>query len=160
MQRISNNPDDIVDEMLKGFLKVHSDIVEKTENSRVMKAKNISKEKVGVIAGEVLMWKVGGIKVSLGANLDEVIAVAQKPIGHTRSVGIGLSPCTLSAVEHPNFEIKNVRLFPNNPLLTHHLTKNHSCQCTNHSRHNRSPHNYRWVHTAILASISNHINRN
>ena len=41
MQRILNNPDNIVDEMLEGFLKAHSDIVETTENSRVVKAKNI-----------------------------------------------------------------------------------------------------------------------
>ena len=32
MQRIMNNPDNIVDEMLKGFLKAHSDIVEATDN--------------------------------------------------------------------------------------------------------------------------------
>ena len=30
MQRILNNPDNIVDEMLEGFLKAHSDIVETT----------------------------------------------------------------------------------------------------------------------------------
>ena len=41
MQRIMNNPDNIVDEMLKGFLKAHSDIVEATDNGRVVKAKNI-----------------------------------------------------------------------------------------------------------------------
>ena len=41
MQRIMNNPDNIVDEMLKGFLKAHSDIVESTENGRVVKAKDI-----------------------------------------------------------------------------------------------------------------------
>ena len=28
MQRILNNPDNIVDEMLEGFLKAHSDIVD------------------------------------------------------------------------------------------------------------------------------------
>ena len=28
MQRIMNDPDNIVDEMLEGFLKVHADIVE------------------------------------------------------------------------------------------------------------------------------------
>lgn len=207
MQRILNNPDDIVDEMLRGFLKAHGDIVEKTENSRVVKAKNIPEGKVGVItgggsghkpafigyvgrnlcdaaavgeicssptaaafldaakaadqgrgvaclygnysgdnmnvkmavkmakkagltvktvvanddvasapkdqrekrrgvAGEVLMWKVGGAKAAQGADLDQVIAAAQKAIDHTRSVGIGLTPCTLPAVGHPNFEIK------------------------------------------------------
>ena len=208
MQRILNNPDNIVDEMLEGFLKAHSDIVETTENSRVVKAKNIPEGKVGVItgggsghkpafigyvgknlcdaaavgeicssptavafldaakaadqgkgvaclygnysgdnmnvkmavkmakkegitvktvianddvasapksqrekrrgvAGEILMWKAGGAKAAQGGNLDEVIAAAQKAIDKTRSVGIGLTPCTLPAVGHPNFEIKD-----------------------------------------------------
>ena len=208
MQRILNNPDNIVDEMLEGFLKAHSDIVETTENSRVVKAKNIPEGKVGVItgggsghkpafigyvgknlcdaaavgeicssptavafldaakaadqgkgvaclygnysgdnmnvkmavkmakkegitvktvianddvasapksqrekrrgvAGEILMWKDGGAKAAQGGNLDEVIAAAQKAIDNTRSVGIGLTPCTLPAVGHPNFEIKD-----------------------------------------------------
>ena len=205
--RIMNNPDDIVDEMLNGFLKAHADIVEATANKRVVKAKNIPAGKVGVVtgggsghkpafigyvgknlcdaaavgeicssptaaafldsfkavdqgqgvaclygnysgdnmnvkmavkmakkqgitvktvvanddvasapkeqcekrrgvAGEVLMWKVGGAKAAKGGNLDEVIAAAQKAIDNTRSVGIGLAPCTLPAVGHPNFEIK------------------------------------------------------
>lgn len=208
MQRILNNPDNIVDEMLEGFLKVHSDMVEPTENSRVVKAKNIPEGKVGVItgggsghkpafigyvgknlcdaaavgeicssptavafldaakaadqgkgvaclygnysgdnmnvkmavkmakkegitvktvianddvasapksqrekrrgvAGEILMWKAGGAKAAQGGNLDEVIAAAQKAIDNTRSVGIGLTPCILPAVGHPNFEIKD-----------------------------------------------------
>lgn len=208
MQRILNNPDNIVDEMLEGFLKAHSDIVKTTENSRVVKAKNIPEGKVGVItgggsghkpafigyvgknlcdaaavgeicssptavafldaakaadqgkgvaclygnysgdnmnvkmavkmakkegitvktvianddvasapksqrekrrgvAGEILMWKAGGAKAAQGGNLDEVIAAAQKAIDNTRSVGIGLTPCTLPAVGHPNFEIKD-----------------------------------------------------
>lgn len=207
MQRILNNPDDIVDEMLKGFLKTHSDIVAATENSRVVVAKDIPKGKVGVVtgggsghkpafvgyvgknmcdaaavgeicssptaaafldackatdqgngvaclygnysgdnmnvkmavkmakkagitvktvvanddvasapkdqrekrrgvAGEIFMWKAGGAKAAQGAGLDEVIAAAQKAIDHTRSVGIGLTPCTLPAVGHPNFQIK------------------------------------------------------
>ncbi len=208
MQRILNNPDDIVDEMLKGFLKVHADIVEPAENPRVIKAKKPPGNKVGIVtgggsghkpafvgyvgenmcdaaavgeicssptaaafldafkaadqgmgvaclygnysgdnmnvkmavkmakkagitvktvvanddaasapkdqrekrrgvAGEVLMWKVGGAKAAKGADLDEVIAAAQKAIDNTRSVGIGLTPCTLPAVGHPNFEIED-----------------------------------------------------
>lgn len=208
MQRILNNPDDIVDEMLKGFLKVHADIVEPAENPRVIKAKKTPGNKVGIVtgggsghkpafvgyvgenmcdaaavgeicssptaaafldafkaadqgmgvaclygnysgdnmnvkmavkmakkagitvktvvanddaasapkdqrekrrgvAGEVLMWKVGGAKAAKGADLDEVIAAAQKAIDNTRSVGIGLTPCTLPAVGHPNFEIED-----------------------------------------------------
>jgi dihydroxyacetone kinase-like protein len=208
MRRILNNPDDIVDEMLKGFVKAHRDIVAPTNNPRVLKRKDIPAGKVGVatgggsghkpafigyigenlcdavavgeictspaaaafldafraanqgrgvaclygnysgdnmnvkmavkmaqkegievktvianddaasapkdqrdkrrgVAGEVLMWKVGGAKAALGASLDEVIAAAQKAIDNTRSVGIGLTPCTLPAVGHPNFEIKD-----------------------------------------------------
>lgn len=208
MQRILNNPDDIVDEMLKGFLKAHSGLVEKTDNPRVVKAKKMRSDKVGVVtgggsghkpafigyvgenmcdaaavgeicssptaaafldafkaanrgkgvaclygnysgdnmnvkmavkmaekqgltvktvvanddvasapkdqrekrrgvAGEILMWKAGGAKAAMGGDLDEVIAAAQKAIDNTRSVGIGLAPCTLPAVGHPNFQIKD-----------------------------------------------------
>lgn len=207
MQRILNNPDNIVDEMLKGFLKTHSDIVEATENPRVVKAKGVPADRVGVVtgggsghkpafvgyvgenlcdaaavgeifssptaaafldafkvansgkgvaclygnysgdnmnvrmavkmakkagievktvianddvasapkdqrekrrgvAGEILMWKAAGAKAATGASLDEVIATAQKAIDNTRSIGIGLTSCTLPAVGHPNFEIK------------------------------------------------------
>jgi dihydroxyacetone kinase-like protein len=57
------------------------------------------------VAGEILMWKVGGAKAAMGASLDEVIAVAQKAIDNTRSMGVGLSPCTIPEVGHPNFII-------------------------------------------------------
>ena len=52
------------------------------------------------------MWKVGGAKASLGASLDEVIAAAQKAIDNTRSIGIGLTSCTLPALGHSNFTIE------------------------------------------------------
>lgn len=207
MQRILNNPDNIVDEMLKGFLKTHSDIVTNTNNPRVVKYVGAPENRVGVVtgggsghkpafigyvgknmvdavavgeicssptaaafldafraadgkkgvaclygnysgdnmnvkmavkmakkeglevktvvanddvasapkdqrdkrrgvAGEIFMWKAGGAKAATGATLDEVITAAQKAIDNTRSVGIGLTPCTLPAVGHPNFEIK------------------------------------------------------
>ncbi|WP_250227995.1 dihydroxyacetone kinase subunit DhaK [Anaeropeptidivorans aminofermentans] len=64
-------------------------------------------EKRRGVAGEVLMWKVGGAKASMGANLDEVIAAAQKAIDNTRSVGVGVAPCTIPAVGHPNFTIED-----------------------------------------------------
>ncbi|MHB8065309.1 MAG: dihydroxyacetone kinase subunit DhaK, partial [Ruminiclostridium sp.] len=57
------------------------------------------------VAGEILMWKVGGAKAAKGGTLDEVITVAQKAIDNTRSVGIGLTSCTIPAVGHPNFKI-------------------------------------------------------
>lgn len=53
------------------------------------------------------MWKAGGAKAAQRASLEEVIEAAQKAIDNTRSVGIGLTPCTLPAVGHPNFEIED-----------------------------------------------------
>ncbi len=208
MQRILNDPDHIVDEMLSGFVKAHPEIVKPTAHSRVLAAKNAPVDgKVGVVtgggsghkpafigyvgknmcdsaavgeicssptaaafldafkaadggrgvaclygnysgdnmnvkmavrmakkeglevktvvanddvasapkdqkekrrgvAGEILMWKCRGAKAAKGAGLDEVVMAAQKAIDNTRSVGIGLTPCTLPAVGHPNFEIK------------------------------------------------------
>jgi dihydroxyacetone kinase-like protein len=58
------------------------------------------------VAGEVFMWKVGGAKAAMGADLDQVIAAAQKAIDNTRSMGIGLSPCAIPEVGHPNFTIE------------------------------------------------------
>ncbi len=83
------------------------DIVVKTvvANDDVPSAPKNELEKRRGVAGEVLMWKVGGAKASLGGSLDEVIAAAQKAIDSTRSIGIGLTPCTIPAVGKPNFSI-------------------------------------------------------
>jgi dihydroxyacetone kinase-like protein len=212
MQRIINNPNDVVDEMINGFIKAHKDIIEKTENNRVLKYKKAPiKNKVGIVtgggsghkpafigyigenmvdavaigeifssptakafydafktadsgkgvaclygnyagdnmnvkmaikmaekdgitvktvianddvasapkeeknkrrgvAGEVLMWKIAGAKATLGGNLDEVISVAQKAIDNTKSVGIGLTPCTIPALGKPNFVIEEGKM--------------------------------------------------
>lgn len=208
MQRIINNPDLVVEDMLKGFVKNHQDIVSATENPRVIKYNKAPEAgKVGIVtgggsghkpafigyvgrnmvdavavgeifssptakaffdafkeadggkgvaclygnyagdnmnvkmakqmaemqgievktvvanddvasapkeesskrrgvAGEILMWKVGGAKAAKGGTLDEVIAAAQKAIDNTKSVGIGITPCTIPSVGHPNFQIK------------------------------------------------------
>jgi phosphoenolpyruvate---glycerone phosphotransferase subunit DhaK len=208
MQRIINDPENVVEDMLEGFIKNHIDLVEKTENPRVLKYKNAPvKGKVGIVtgggsghkpafigyigenmvdavavgeifssptakafydafkeadsgagvaclygnyagdnmnvriamdlaaeegmtiktvvanddaasapknelekrrgvAGEILMWKIGGAKAAKGGTLDEVVAAAQKAIDNTRSVGIGLTPCTIPAVGKPNFTIE------------------------------------------------------
>lgn len=58
------------------------------------------------VAGEILMWKVGGAKAAMGGSLEEVLAVAQKAIDNTRSMGVGLNPCILPEVGHPNFTIE------------------------------------------------------
>ena len=65
-----------------------------------------TKEKRHGIAGGVFMWKVGGAKAAKGADLDEVIATAQKAVDNTRRICVGLSPCAIPAVGHPNFDIK------------------------------------------------------
>ncbi|TGN57490.1 dihydroxyacetone kinase subunit L [Paracoccus liaowanqingii] len=57
------------------------------------------------VAGEIFMWKIGGAKAALGGSLAEVHAAAQAAIDACRSVGVGLGPCTLPAVGHPNFQI-------------------------------------------------------
>ncbi|WP_062207058.1 dihydroxyacetone kinase subunit DhaK [Aureimonas sp. AU12] len=58
------------------------------------------------VAGEIFLWKIGGAKAAEGASLEEVRATAQRAIDACRSVGIGLGPCTLPAVGHPNFQIE------------------------------------------------------
>lgn len=74
-------------------------------NDDVPSAPKSEREKRRGVAGEIFMWKVGGAKASLGASLDEVIRASQKAIDNTRSVGIGLSSCTIPAVGKPNFHI-------------------------------------------------------
>ena len=212
MQKIINNPQDVVDEMLEGFIKAHPDLIAKTENERVLKFKDApvsgrvgivtgggsghkpafigylgrnmvdavaigeiftsppaqmfldaiksadggkgvailygnyagdnmnvamameeaeeegipvkkvvanddvpsapktEREKRRGVAGEILMWKVGGAKAAMGGNLDEVIAAAQKAIDSTRSIGVGLSGCTIPEVGHPNFSVEDGKM--------------------------------------------------
>lgn len=66
-----------------------------------------TKEKRHGIAGGPLMWKIAGACAAQGANLDEVIRIAQKTVDNTRSICVGLSACTIPAVGHPNFTIKD-----------------------------------------------------
>jgi dihydroxyacetone kinase-like protein len=75
-------------------------------NDDVASAPKTESEKHRGVAGEVLMWKVGGAMAAKGGSLEEVIRAAQKAIDNTRSVGIGLTPCTIPAVGKPNFSIE------------------------------------------------------
>jgi len=79
-------------------------------NDDVPSAPIEQREKRRGVAGEVLMWKVGGAKAAMGADLDGVVAAAQKAINSTRSMGIGLSPCTIPEVGHPNFTIEEGKM--------------------------------------------------
>jgi len=79
-------------------------------NDDVPSASKGQEDKRRGVAGEILMWKVGGAKAALGASLDEVIAAAQKAIDNTRSMGIGLAPCAIPEVGHPNFTIEEGKM--------------------------------------------------
>ncbi|QIK70662.1 dihydroxyacetone kinase subunit DhaK [Erysipelothrix sp. HDW6C] len=76
-------------------------------NDDIASAPQSEREKRRGVAGEILMWKVAGAKAAQGADLDSVIAIAQKVINQTWSIGVGLSPCTLPANDKPNFQIEN-----------------------------------------------------
>ncbi len=208
MQKIINDPGNVVDDMIKGYVKVHSEIISKTTNPRVLKYRKAPiKDKVGIVTGggsghkpafigyigqnmvdavavgeifssppaqmfydafkvadsgkgvaclignfagdvmnvnmaiemasdegievktvianddvpsapksnrknrrgatgEVLMWKIGSAKAAIGASLEEVTSAAQKAINNTRSMSLGLIPCTIPEVGHPNFTIE------------------------------------------------------
>ena len=75
-------------------------------NDDVPSAPPAEREKRRGVAGEVLMWKTAGACAARGGSLGEVIAVAQKTIDNTRSIGIGLTPCTIPAVGKPNFSVE------------------------------------------------------
>ena len=76
-------------------------------NDDVASAPASEKEKRRGVAGEILMWKVGSAAAAKGYDLDGVIAAAQKAIDQCRSIGIGLSSCTIPAVGKPNFFIED-----------------------------------------------------
>ncbi len=75
-------------------------------NDDVASAPREEADKRRGVAGEILMWKAGGARAAEGADLDGVIAAAQKAIDNTRSIGIGLSACTIPAAGKPNFSIE------------------------------------------------------
>ncbi|MET0331902.1 MAG: dihydroxyacetone kinase subunit DhaK [Dyella sp.] len=74
-------------------------------NDDVASAPKEERAKRRGVAGEILMWKAAGARAALGGDLDAVIASAQKAIDSSRSVGIGLSACTIPANGKPNFHI-------------------------------------------------------
>ncbi len=76
-------------------------------NDDVASAGPEERERRRGVAGEIFMWKVGAARAAEGADLDGVIAAAQSAIDATRSVGIGLSACTIPAAGKPNFTIED-----------------------------------------------------
>ena len=77
-----------------------------TANDDIASAPLVEKEKRHGIAGSLFMWKIGCAKAELGGTLDEVIDAAQAAVNETRSLCVGLTPCSIPAVGHANFEIQ------------------------------------------------------
>ena len=75
-------------------------------NDDVCSAGPDERDKRRGVAGEIFMWKCAGAKAAEGADLADVRATAQTAIDNCRSIGVGLGPCTLPAVGHPNFSIE------------------------------------------------------
>lgn len=57
------------------------------------------------VAGEILMWKAAAACAAAGGSLEQVADAARQAIAHTRSMGIGLSACTIPAAGKANFHI-------------------------------------------------------
>jgi dihydroxyacetone kinase-like protein len=76
-------------------------------NDDIASSPKETKEKRHGIAGGFFMWKAGGARAALGGTLDEVIKSAKNVVEKTRSICVGLSPCTIPAVGKPNFQIED-----------------------------------------------------
>jgi len=57
------------------------------------------------LAGEVFLWKIGGAAAARGMSLDEVETVCRRAMASMRSIGVGLSACTIPEVGVPNFDV-------------------------------------------------------
>lgn len=75
-------------------------------NDDIASADKEEKEKRHGIAGGPFMWKIGCAKAELGGTLEEVISAAQAAVDETRSMCVGLAPCSIPAVGHANFTIE------------------------------------------------------
>lgn len=77
-----------------------------TANDDIASAPADEKEKRHGIAGSLFMWKIACAAAEQGRSLDEVTDIAQRVVNHTRSMCIGLAPCSIPAVGHANFTIE------------------------------------------------------
>lgn len=76
MQRILNDPDNIVDEMLDGFVKTHKDIVARTQNPRVIRAVQPVENRVGIVTGGGSGHKPAFVGY-VGKNMVDAVAVGE-----------------------------------------------------------------------------------
>ncbi|WP_449354219.1 dihydroxyacetone kinase subunit DhaK [Virgibacillus natechei] len=71
----------------------------------VASAPKEQKEKRRGIAGEFFVYKTAGAAAEQGYNLEDVARIARKTNENTRSMGVGLTPCSLPQTGEPSFEI-------------------------------------------------------
>ncbi|MCB0191505.1 MAG: dihydroxyacetone kinase subunit DhaK [Anaerolineae bacterium] len=57
------------------------------------------------VAGMIFAFKTAGAKADQGGSLDEVVAIAEKTLANTRTMGVALSPCTVPQAGKPTFTI-------------------------------------------------------
>ncbi|MBD3306073.1 hypothetical protein GF339_06775, partial [candidate division KSB3 bacterium] len=77
MQRIINDPNNVVNDMLKGFEKTHADLVAPTENPRVLRYKEAPVQgKVGIVTGGGSGHKPAFIGY-IGRNMVDAVAVGE-----------------------------------------------------------------------------------
>jgi dihydroxyacetone kinase-like protein len=57
------------------------------------------------IAGEVIMWKIGGAAAEEGMSLPEVKEISEKAVFNTRSMGVGTYPPVIPATGKKSFEL-------------------------------------------------------
>ncbi len=72
----------------------------------VASAPKEEKEKRRGIAGEFFVTKAAGAAADKGYNLDDVVRVAQKANDSMRTMGVGLTPCSLPQTGKPSFELE------------------------------------------------------
>ncbi|MCH4171156.1 MAG: dihydroxyacetone kinase subunit DhaK [Lactobacillus sp.] len=58
------------------------------------------------VAGTILVEKICGAAAEAGATLDELAALGQAVIDHTKTIGIALTAATVPGVDHPGFELQ------------------------------------------------------
>ena len=92
MQKIINNPAEVVDEMTQGYIQAHPDLVAPTENERVLKYKDAPiADKVGIVTGGGSGHKPAFVGY-VGRNMVDAVAMGGeylKERGYDRIWGIG-----------------------------------------------------------------------
>lgn len=71
----------------------------------VASAPKEEKEKRRGIAGEFFVTKVAGAAAEKGYTIEDVVRVSKKANDNTRTMGVGLTPCSLPQTGKPSFEL-------------------------------------------------------